>query len=204
MLVYCEKCGETTERQQRAHPCHPCVRGYLEYCLVKEIGEATGWTIQVVRRWLNVFGLKARVPARVRNGEPREVRDVTAKEAQMLLFYTIVRTVRDFLMPIQIPLRPRWAKKIAVHWILDLVPLSYGDDEMIITFPEALEMIGIAPENTGLIRQAVLDARDRDPSEWLDIGQRCWLELSFHDNEPLPLWAHEKSYIPRAIIMDDM
>ncbi len=209
MLITCDKCGETTERYRPHDPCHLCACRFLERCIgedasAEEIADASGWTIDTVRRWLRVFGLKARRPGGFRKMEPREVEEVTAEDAQTLLFWTIVRTVKDFLLPIQVPHRPEWAKKIAVHWIQDGLPLAYGDDDLIMTFSEALEMISIAPENCIEIRSAILAAKGRPQSEWPDIGQRCWMELNFHDNDPLPLWIHEKSYIPRAMNMDEM
>ena len=108
------------------------------------------------------------------------------KQEGTLFFWSVVQTIRDYVEynpDRRKPGLPFKAFDFAKKWINGHVEKAqWGESDLEISFPEALEMMGIAPENVSVIKDVINKAAGKKP-EWEAI-LRC-MDLHWHDNEPL-------------------
>jgi len=123
-----------------------------------------------------------------------------------ILFWSIIRHIRDFIHydGRQHPMHPKAAYVLSYEWIVDGVPLQWGDSNLVMTFSEALEMLGVAPENIPVIRDGLISCVNRPRKVRSEICKRIYTDLSWQNNDPEPLWVNTSHNIPRAITLDEV
>lgn len=108
------------------------------------------------------------------------------------LFWTIVQAVRDYVFysPSNSRHRNKSCYRLAKSWIMNprfAVEWGDSDNPPCFTFNEALEMLGVYPENADIFRQTIRDARRaKTKIERSNIVKKAYGELHFHDNEHDP------------------
>lgn len=104
-----------------------------------------------------------------------------------LFFHSLVRTIKDYLHysgPDKNKLIPYKAYLFAKGWIQGSFTACWEGSDLEITFKQALELIGIAPENVPIIRDLLKDAREAPVEERAELCKRVYGVLNWHDNEP--------------------
>ncbi|MCK5292670.1 MAG: hypothetical protein KAR39_11730 [Thermoplasmata archaeon] len=120
-------------------------------------------------------------------------KELEVNEDSAYLFWTIVQAVRDYVFFKKYGSAHKSYKyyRFAKRWITNpQVIAQWGDaeDALCFTFGEALEMLGVQPENVVIFRDMIRDARKADTQEETTrIVRNAYSELHFHDNEPDPL-----------------
>jgi hypothetical protein len=108
------------------------------------------------------------------------------------LFWTVVEAVKDYVF--FAPTGKHSYKlyfRLARKWIFNPdyeVEWGDGPDPPRFTFGEALEMLGVHPENVDVFRTTIREARQaKSNEERKKIVMKAYRELHFHDNE-IELW----------------
>lgn len=117
------------------------------------------------------------------------------KEEGTLFFWSLVQTLRDYVeydSKKRKPGLPFKAFDFAQKWINGHIERAqWGESNLNVSFQEALELIGVAPENASVIRDLLNEAAGKK-EEWESIMRR--VDLHWHDNEPLPYSWMKTSY----------
>ncbi len=127
------------------------------------------------------------------------------KTTDSIFFWSVVQHLRDF---ISFGGRPHQKFKksyiITYEWIVDGVALQWGDSDLVMTFSEALEILGVAPENISIIRDGLIESVNKPRKVRSEICKRLYADLCWQNDEPEPLWVHANVRIPRSIHMDEV
>ena len=130
------------------------------------------------------------------------------KTEETIFFWSIVQTIRDYVLYDRGQNRPGTpsAYMFARRWIHGYVPkAAWGDSGLEVSFKEAMEMLGVAPENIEPIRQGLTACTGMSRAERKEICRQIYSNLSWQNNEPEPLWANAGlRRIPRAINLDEV
>lgn len=108
------------------------------------------------------------------------------------LFWTIVQAVRDYVFFKKYGSAHKSYKhyRFARSWITNpqfIAQWGDSDNPPCFTFGEALEMLGVHPENVNVFRNMITEARKANTQEERSqIVRSAYGELHFHDNEPDP------------------
>jgi hypothetical protein len=120
-----------------------------------------------------------------------EIIELGIDEDTKYLFWTVVQAVKDYVFyPTRLH-RNATYYKLARKWIVDPnyeVEWGDGPDPPRFTFGEALEMLGVHPENVDVFRTAIREAHQaKSDKDRKDAVMKAYRELHFHDNE-IDLW----------------
>lgn len=128
-----------------------------------------------------------------------------AKTEETVFFWSVIRHIRDFIHydGRHHPMHPKTAYITSYEWIVDDVELQWGDSDLVVSFSQALEILGVAPENIPVIREGLIDCVNKPREIRNEICKRIYADLSWQSYEPEPLWIHANSRIPRSIGMDE-
>lgn len=117
------------------------------------------------------------------------IQDLDVDSDAAYLFWTVVQAVRDYVFysPTGKRHRHKTYHRLACKWILNPnyeVEWGEGEDAPRFTFGEALEMLGVYPENVDIFRELIRSARRaKTDEERAEIVRKAYSELHFHDNE---------------------
>ena len=132
------------------------------------------------------------------------IEDLDIDPEAAFLFWTVVEAVRDyvFFSPTASRHRNRTYHRLARKWIMNPnyeVEWGDGEDAPRFTFGEALEMLGVYPENVDIFRGLIRDARRAKTEEdRKKLIKQAYSELHFHDNEPDP-YGSERRYFNEQV-----
>lgn len=124
------------------------------------------------------------------------IEELDVDEEARYLFWTIVQAVRDYVFysPKNSRYRNHGCYRLAKSWIMNPhFEVEWGDsaNPPRFTFGEALEMLGVQPENVVIFRQLIRNARIANTKQERNQAiKKAYGELHFHDNEPeLHAWV---------------
>ena len=104
-----------------------------------------------------------------------------------LFFYSLVRTIKDYISyggPGKNKMVPWDAYSFARRWINGYIPRAqWGESDLELSFEEALEMIGVAPENIPIIRELLNSAATAPVEERAILCKKAYGLLAWQDNE---------------------
>ena len=129
-------------------------------------------------------------------------RELDIDEHTAYLFWTIVQAVRDYVFFEKLKVHTSYRHyRFAKSWITNPQFIAqWGDieDPPCFTFGEALEMLGVQPENVNIFRNMIREARHANTQEERSLIVRsAYSTLHFHDNEPDPFgWV---AYHPQGL-----
>lgn len=113
------------------------------------------------------------------------------EEEAAYLFWTVVQAVRDYVFFHKFGSAHKSYQhyEFAKSWITDpqfVAQWGSSDDPPCFTFGEALEMLGVHPENVNILRDVITEVRQVDtPEERSHLVKSAHLELHFHEhNDP--------------------
>jgi hypothetical protein len=112
----------------------------------------------------------------------------TQFEDEDLLFWVVVQACRD-IVHYNVPANGRYPLSAFLHakeWILDDLPQQIGDREY--TFREALEAIGVHPNNVEIIRETIARGPCTLYEEKQRLAREAYARMDGQDNEPEPFW----------------
>ena len=136
------------------------------------------------------------------------------KREETIFFWSVVQTLRDYVLYNRGKNRPGTSRAytFAKEWILGDIPKAkWGDSDLEISFEEAMDILGVAPENIEVIRQGLKDSVGKSLAERKEICRKIYADLSWQDNEPDPIWIHSANMVsqargnyPRSIHLDEV
>ena len=118
--------------------------------------------------------------------------ELDVEQESAYLFWTIVQAVRDYVFfKIKASHSSYEHYEFAKSWITNpqfVAQWGDSDDPPCFTFGEALEMMGVHPENVNVFRDMISEAhRANTPEERSQLVRNAYGELHFHEhNEPNP------------------
>lgn len=105
-----------------------------------------------------------------------------------LFFHSLVRTIKDYVQyggPGKNKMVPWDAYSFAKRWINGYIPTAqWGESDLELSFQDALELIGVAPENVPIIRGLLNDAATAPADDRARLCKEAYAILSWQNNEP--------------------
>ena len=128
------------------------------------------------------------------------------KTEETIFFWSIIRHIRDFIHynGHHHPVNSKKAYITSYEWIVDGLALQWGDSDLVMTFPEALEMLGVAPENIPIIRDGLIESVNKPRRVRSEICRKIYADLCWQNDEPEPLWVNANLRTPRSIHIDEV
>jgi len=105
-----------------------------------------------------------------------------------LFFHSLVRTIKDYVQyggPNKNKVVVWDDYSFARRWINGYIPTAqWGESELELSFQEALELIGVAPENVTVIRDLLNEAATASADDRAILCKKAYGLLSWQNNEP--------------------
>ena len=105
-----------------------------------------------------------------------------------LFFFSLVRTIKDYVQyggPNKNKIVIWDDYSFARRWINGHIPTAqWGESDLELSFQEALELIGVAPENVPVIRDLLNEAASASTDDRAELCKKAYGLLSWQHNEP--------------------